>query len=137
MRTIIAKGGGNLGASGSVSHMFERRGYISFPRRAGNADTVFDAALEAGAEDVESSPEGHDIYCQPGVLHEVARALEASLGEPRSAKLIWHPNEPVPVDAEGAAKVIRLLDALDDNDDVQEVFCNFDIPDAVMETLGS
>ena len=137
VRTIISKGGGNLGASGSVSHMFERRGHINFGPQAGDADTVFEAALEAGADDVESNPDGHDIYCQASDLHEVARALETRLGEPRSAKLIWHPHDPVPLDAEGAAKLIRLLEALEDNDDVQEVFGNFDIPDEIMETLGS
>ena len=137
VRTIISKGGGNMGASGSVSHMFERRGLINLGPRAGDADAVFEAALEAGADDVESSPDGHDIYCQASDLHEVARVLEARLGEPRSAKLIWHPHNPVSLDADGAAKVIRLLEALDDNDDIQEVFGNFDIPDEILETFGS
>jgi YebC/PmpR family DNA-binding regulatory protein len=137
VRTIISKGGGNLGATGSVSHMFERRGHINFGPASGDADTLFEAALAAGADDVESSPDGHDIYCQASDLHEVTRALEAILGEPRLAKLTWHPHDQVLLDVEGAGKLVRLLDALDDNDDVQEVFGNYDIPDAVMETLGS
>lgn len=137
VRTIISKSGGNLGATGSVSHMFERRGHINFGPQAGDADTVFEAALEAGADDVESSSDGHDIYCRAGDLHGVAQALEAALGEPRSAKQIWHPLDLVPVDAEGAVKIMRLLDALDDDDDVQEVFSNFEIADDIMEKLGS
>ena len=117
------------GETGSVNYMFQHVGLITFAPEVGDADAVFEAALEAGAENVESSDDGHEIYTGSDDLHEVARALEKVLGEPQSAKLIWQANEPIPVDEEAAAKLFKLLDALDDNDDVQEISGNYDIPD--------
>ena len=136
VRTAFSKNGGNLGAGGSVSHGFDRMGLISYPASAGDADKVFEAALEAGAEDVESSEDGHDIWTAIDGLHEVAKALEAALGEPEGVKLAWRPQNTVEVGEEDAATLLRLIDALEEDDDVQTVWGNYEVPDAVMEKLG-
>lgn len=136
VRTAMAKNGGNLGASGSVSHGFERMGLISYPASAGNAESVFEAALEAGAEDVQSSEDGHEIWTAADGLHEVAKALEAALGEAEGAKLAWKPGTMVSVGAGDAATLLKLIDALEDDDDVQTVWGNYDVPDDVLEGLG-
>ena len=135
VRTAMAKNGGNLGASGSVSHGFERLGLISYPVSAGSADAVFEAALEAGADDVQSSEEGHEIWCSIENLHDVARALEPVLGDSGQAKLAWKPGTMVTVGAEDAAQLMKLIDVLDDDDDVQTVWGNYDVPDDVMAGL--
>ena len=137
IRTIVSKNGGNLGASGSVSHGFDRMGLISYPASAGDADKVFEAALEAGAEDVASSEDGHEIWTAQDSLHEVARALEPALGEAEGTKLAWRPQTSVTLDDEAAAgQLMKLIDALDDDDDVQAVWGNYDVPDEVMDRLG-
>jgi YebC/PmpR family DNA-binding regulatory protein len=136
VRTAIAKNGGNLGAPGSVSHGFDRMGLINYPAKAGDADTVFEAALEAGAEDVSSSDDGHEIWTDQGSLHEVAKALEPVLGEAEGAKLAWRPQTMVEVDEGDAGTLFKLIDALDDDDDVQTVWGNYEVSDAVMEKLG-
>ena len=91
--------------------------------------------MDAGAEDVSSDDEAHEIYCEGGDLHSVAQALEKALGDPQSAKLMWRAKDPIDLDKEGAEKILKLLDTLDDNDDVQEVFGSFNVPDDVMEQL--
>ena len=136
VRTIVSKNGGNLGASGSVSHGFERMGLISYPEKAGEPDAVFEAALEAGAEDVSSSEDGHEIWTAIDTLHEVAKALEPSLGEAEGTKLAWRPGTEVTVGEADAAQLMKLIDALEDDDDVQTVWGNYDVPDEVMEQLG-
>ena len=136
VRTAFAKNGGNLGASGSVSHGFSRLGLITYPASAGSADTVFEAAIEAGAEDVESNDEGHEIWTAQEDLHEVAKALEASLGEPESTKLAWRPQTPVEVGEQEAGSLIKLIDALDEDDDVQTVWGNYEVSDEIMERLS-
>ena len=136
VRTIVSKNGGNLGASGAVSHGFDRLGLISYPATAGGADKVFEAALEAGAEDVSSSDDGHEIWTALDALHEVAKALEPVLGEAEGAKLAWRPQTMVTVAEGDAAQLFKLLDALDDDDDVQTVWGNYDVPDDVMAKLG-
>lgn len=135
VRTAMAKNGGNLGASGSVSHGFERLGLIAYPASAGSADAVFEAALEAGADDVQSSEDGHEIWCSIENLHDVARALEPVLGDSGQAKLAWKPGTMVTVGAEDAAQLMKLIDVLDDDDDVQTVWGNYDVPDDVMAGL--
>ncbi|MBY8822228.1 YebC/PmpR family DNA-binding transcriptional regulator [Sphingomonas colocasiae] len=135
VRTAFSKNGGNLGASGSVSHGFDRMGLIEYPEKAGDAEKVFEAALEAGAEDVVSD-EGHEIWTAQDMLHEVAKALESVLGEPESAKLAWRPQTKVVVDADVAGSLLKLIDTLDDDDDVQTVWGNYEVPDDVMEKLG-
>jgi len=136
VRTIFAKNGGNMGATGSVSHGFDRVGLIAYPRKAATPDAIFEAALEAGADDVVSNEDGHEIYTSIETLHEIARALEAKLGPPESAKLGWRARETVAVGDDHAATLFKLLDALDDDDDVQSVTGNYDIPDEVMAKLG-
>jgi len=136
VRTAVSKNGGNLGTAGSVSHGFDRLGLISYPASAGDAEKVFEAALEAGAEDVTSSEDGHEIWTAQGDLHEVAKALEPVLGESEGAKLAWRPQTMVTVGADYAETLFKLLDALDDDDDVQTVWGNYEIPDDVMEKLG-
>jgi len=136
VRTAFAKNGGNLGASGSVAHGFDRVGVIAYPGKAGSADAVFEAALDAGADDVESDDESHTIYTAPDALHEAAQALEAKLGAPESAKLGWRPKEMVTVGDDNAPTLFKLIDTLDDDDDVQNVTGNYDIPDEVMAKLG-
>jgi len=135
VRTIFSKNGGNLGASGSVSHGFDRMGLIEYPASAGSADEVLEAAIEAGADDVESNEDGHEIWTAQESLHEVARALEKALGEPESTKLAWRPQTPVEVGGDEAAQLIKLIDALEDDDDVQTVWGNYEVPDEVMERL--
>jgi len=136
VRTAVSKNGGNLGASGSVSHGFDRLGLINYPAGAGDADTVFEAALEAGAEDVSSSDDGHEIWTAVDTLHEVARALEERLGEAEGAKLAWRPQTTIEVNEDDAGRLFRLIDALEDDDDVQTVWGNYDVSEEVMERLG-
>ena len=136
VRTAFSKNGGNLGTAGSVSHGFDRLGLISYPVTAGDADAVFEAALEGGADDVESSEDGHDIWTAVENLHPAAKAIEASLGEPEGVKLAWKPQLQVSVDESDAAKLLKLIDTLDDDDDVQTVWGNYDIPDEIIEKLG-
>jgi len=135
VRTIFSKNGGNLGASGSVSHGFQRMGLVEYPAAAGDADKVLEAAIEAGAEDVESDEDGHRIWTSVETLHEVAKALEPLLGEAESAKLAWKPATEVEVRGEDAAQLMKLLDALEDDDDVQTVWGNEKVPDEELEKL--
>jgi YebC/PmpR family DNA-binding regulatory protein len=135
VRTIFSKNGGNLGASGSVSHGFSRLGLITYPAAAGDNDKVFEAAIEAGAEDVESDEDGHQIWTAQEDLHEVSKALEQSLGEAESTKLAWRPQTPVEVGGDDAGQLLKLIDALEDDDDVQTVWGNYEVPDEVMERL--
>ena len=135
VRTAFAKNGGNLGASGGVSHGFERLGLISYPAKAGDADKVFEAALDAGADDVQSTEDGHDIWTAIDGMHDVVRGLEAVLGEAEAIKLAWKPGLTVAVGEADAAQLLKLIDALEDDDDVQTVWGNYDVPDEVMEKL--
>lgn len=137
VRATFGKNGGNMAETGAVSFMFDRKGQILYPVDAGSEDEVLEAALEAGAEDVESSEDGHSIYSGPTELAEVASALEASLGEAESTKLIWKPQTLTPIDGEEAGTLLKLIAALEDDDDVQSVTANFDMPDEVMEQFAS
>jgi YebC/PmpR family DNA-binding regulatory protein len=136
VRTIFSKNGGNLGAGGSVSHGFERLGLIEYGSGTGNADKVFEAAIEAGAEDVESDEGGHRIWTALDQLHEVQKALEPLLGEAEGAKLAWKPATEVAVHGDDAANLMKLIDSLEDDDDVQTVWGNYDIPDDELERLA-
>ncbi|MDA7551954.1 YebC/PmpR family DNA-binding transcriptional regulator [Rhodobacteraceae bacterium] len=135
VRSTFSKNGGNLGETGSVGFMFERKGEVSYGADVGNGDTVMMAAIEAGAEDVESSDDGHIIWCLDTDLNEVSSALEAELGESQSTKLIWKPTTTTELDLEGMQKLMKLIDALEDDDDVQRVTSNFEATDEVMEQL--
>jgi YebC/PmpR family DNA-binding regulatory protein len=136
VRLAFSKNGGNLGAPNAVSHGFDRLGLISYPAKAGDAEKLFEAALEAGADDVESNEDGHSIWTSAEALHEVAKAIEPVLGEPEGIKLAWRPQTQVSVDEEAAGTLMKLIDALEDDDDVQTVWGNYDVPDDVMEKLG-
>ncbi len=136
VRTIFSKNGGNLGASGSVSPGFDRVGLIEYPGTAGDSEKVLDAAIEAGADDVESHEDGHQIWTSVETLHEVAKALEPMLGEADGAKLAWKPSTEVEVRGDDAASLMKLIDALEEDDDVQTVWGNYDVPDEELERLG-
>lgn len=135
VRSIFSKNGGNLGETGSVGFIFERKGEVAYGVDAGDADTVLMAAIEAGAEDVESSEEGHLIWCQDTDLNDVSNALETELGESQSTKLIWKPTTTTELDLEGMQKLMKLIDALEDDDDVQRVTANFEASDEIMDQL--
>lgn len=135
VRSYFTKAGGNLGQTGSVSHGFDRLGEISYPVGAGSADEVMMAAIEAGAEDVDSDEEGHWIYCKVEDLSAVSEALEASLGESTESKLVWRPQSRTEVDLETATKLMKLIDLLEDDDDVQTVTHNFDVPEEIAAQL--
>ncbi len=137
VRAKFSKNGGNLGASGSVSHAFDRVGMIRYPAKAGSAEKVFEAALEAGAGDCQSDDESHEITCEVEDFAAVRDALEATLGEPEEARLIWKPQNTVQVDGDAAATLMKMLAALDDDDDVQNVYANFEMSDEVMERLSA
>ncbi|SLN41871.1 putative transcriptional regulatory protein [Roseovarius gaetbuli] len=137
VRSTFSKNGGNLGETGSVGFMFERKGEISYPAEVGDSDTVMMAAIEAGAEDVESGEDGHVIWCADSDLNEVATALETEIGESTSTKLVWKPVTTTEMDLEGMQKLMKLIDALEDDDDVQRVTTNFEASDEVMEQLGA
>ena len=137
VRAAFSKFGGNLGETNSVSFMFNRVGQIIYPAEVGSADDVLEAAIEAGAENAESSETEHEITCPVEDFNTVREALEAKLGEPQSAGLTWKPLNTVAVDEDQAGTLIKLFDTLDDNDDVQQVSANFDIADDVMAKLSA
>ncbi|MEM6438983.1 MAG: YebC/PmpR family DNA-binding transcriptional regulator [Pseudomonadota bacterium] len=137
VRSIFSKHGGNLGETGSVGFMFDRMGQVLYPAEAGDADALMEAAVEAGAEDVESGEDGHVIWCAAEDLHDVSSTLEAALGEAESAKLVWRPNLSTEVDVEKGAVLMKLLEALDDDDDVQTVTANFDMSEEAMAELSA
>jgi YebC/PmpR family DNA-binding regulatory protein len=136
VRTIFSKNGGNLGASGSVSHGFDRMGLIEYPIAAGDAEKVLEAAIEAGADDVESDEDGHQIWTAQDGMHDVAKSLEAALGEAEAVKLAWRPQTPVTVTGGDAATLMKLIDTLEDDDDVQTIWGNYEVPDEELEKLG-
>jgi YebC/PmpR family DNA-binding regulatory protein len=135
VRSTFTKNGGNLGETGSVGFMFDRKGAVTYPAEVGDADTVMMAAIEAGAEDVESEEGGHVIWCADTDLNDVSTALEAELGESESTKLVWKPTTTTELDLEGMTKLMKLIDALEDDDDIQRVTANFEASDEVMEAL--
>ena len=137
VRSAFSKHGGNLGETGAVSFMFDHVGLIHYPLGRGSADEIFEAALEAGAEDVESNDQGHDIYCQPDDFHTVVEALEKALGEPEQAGLDWRPQTTTEVDENQASTLLKLIDVLEDSDDVQRVASNFDISEEIMARLSA
>jgi len=136
IRTIFSKNGGNLGASGSVSFQFDRLGELTYLAKVGSEDKVMEAAIEAGAQDVESDEETHTVYTAFEDFAEVAAALEAVLGEAKSAKIVWRPKTYVDVTGDAVPTLLKLIDALDDDDDVQNVYGDYDISDEDMEKFG-
>ncbi len=136
VRSTFTKYGGNLGETGAVSFMWDRVGQISYGPEAGSEDKVMEAAIEAGAEDVESDEDGHTIYTAFADLSDVATALEAALGPAKATALAWRPKVRTPVSGDGAATLMKLLETLDDDDDVQNVYSNEDIDAAELEKLA-
>ncbi|GLK66714.1 YebC/PmpR family DNA-binding transcriptional regulator [Hansschlegelia plantiphila] len=137
VRSYFTKSGGALGETGSVGFMFNRVGEIVYPAKAGTADAVLEAAIEAGAEDVESDDENHVVTCAFEDLGEVSKALEAALGEAESVKATWRPNVTTALDEEKAISLLKLIDTLDDDDDVQNVYGNYEISDEIMAKLDA
>lgn len=138
VRSAMQKHGGNMGASGSVAHQFEHCGAVTYLAEAASADDMFEAALEAGATDCEFDAEtGHAIFCDVAELHQVRAALEERFGEATSAKLVWKPQMSVELGADQAETLLKMLEALDDNDDVQNVYGNYEIPDDIFAKLTS
>ncbi len=135
VRSTFTKNGGNLGETGSVVFMFERKGEITYPAGAGDSDTVMMAAIEAGADDVESGEDGHVIWCTDTDLNDVTTALESELGESEATRLVWKPASTTEMDLEGMQKLMKLIEALEDDDDVQRVTTNFEASDEVMAQL--
>jgi YebC/PmpR family DNA-binding regulatory protein len=136
VRTAFTKSGGALGETGSVGFMFDHVGEITYGADVGDEDALMEAGIEAGAEDVVSDKETHTVYCAFEDIGDVSSALEATLGEPKSVKAIWKPQNETPVGADKAEQLLRFMDVLDDDDDVQNVYSNFDISDDVMAGLS-
>jgi YebC/PmpR family DNA-binding regulatory protein len=137
VRSVFTKAGGNLAETGAVAFMFDRVGIVEFDAKVADDDAMLEAAVEAGANDVESDPEsGHTVYCDQAALAEVARALEARFGEPRKSALVWRPQNSVAVDDEAGEKLLRLVETLDSHDDVQHVYGNFEVSDALVARMG-
>ncbi|MBY0355980.1 MAG: YebC/PmpR family DNA-binding transcriptional regulator, partial [Rickettsiales bacterium] len=137
VRAAFTKMNGNLGESGSVSFMFDRLGRIEYPASVASEEAMFDAVIEAGGENCESSAEGHVITCATDALHEVLRALEVRFGESHSAKMVWLPKTTAPVDEEQAKTLLKLIDLLEDNDDVQDVTSNFEVSEDILMRLSA
>ncbi|TPW30108.1 YebC/PmpR family DNA-binding transcriptional regulator [Martelella alba] len=137
VRSIFTKAGGALGETGSVSFSFDHVGEVVYKVEAGDADAVMEAAIEAGADDVESDEDGHTIYCAFEAINEVSKALEDALGEAESVKAIWKPQNTIPVDEEKATSLMRLIENLEDDDDVQNVYSNFEVDDETMAKLSA
>jgi YebC/PmpR family DNA-binding regulatory protein len=137
VRAAFTKAGGALGETNSVSFMWDRVGEIVYPASAGDAEKVLDAAIEAGADDVQSDEEGHTILCAFENIGDVSKALEAALGEAESVKTIWKPQNNVPVDEERAQSLLRLVSVLEDDDDVQNVYANFEVDDETLAKLSA
>jgi YebC/PmpR family DNA-binding regulatory protein len=135
VRSLFAKYGGNLGETGSVAFMFNRAGEITYKAQAGSADQVMEAAIEAGADDVQSDDNAHVILCAFESIGEVTSGLSTKLGDAETVKVVWKPQTVTPVDEDTAQTLMKLIDSLDEDDDVQNVFTNFEVSDEVMKKL--
>jgi YebC/PmpR family DNA-binding regulatory protein len=137
VRATFTKSGGNLAETGAVSFMFDHVGVIEYDAKVASGEAMFEAALEAGADDVVSSESGHEIYASPDNFGSVNKALEAKFGEPRKSTLVWRPQNTVPVDDEQGEKVLKLIDSLNEHDDVQNVYANFEVSDALVAKMSA
>jgi len=137
VRSTFSKNGGNLAETGAVSFMFDHVGVVEFDAKVASADAMLDAAIEAGADDVVSSEGGHEVYASQDSFREVAKALEAKFGEPRKAALVWKPQNTISVDDEDGEKLLKLIETLNDHDDVQNVYANFEISDALVARMSA
>jgi YebC/PmpR family DNA-binding regulatory protein len=137
VRSTFTKSGGHLAETGAVSFMFDHVGVIEYDAGVASGEAMFEAALEAGADDVVSSESGHEIYASPDKFGSVSKALEAKFGEPRKSALVWRPQNTVAVDDEQGEKVLKLIDSLNEHDDVQNVYANFEVSDALVAKMSA
>jgi len=137
VRSTFSKSGGNLAETGAVSFMFDHVGVVEYDTGVASADAMLEAAIEAGAEDVVSGEDGHQVYTTPETLRDVAKALEAQFGEARKAALVWKPQNTIAVDDDNGEKLLRLIETLEDHDDVQNVYANFEVSDALVQKLSA
>jgi YebC/PmpR family DNA-binding regulatory protein len=137
VRSYFTKAGGSLAETGAVSFMFDRVGLIEFDRKVASEDAMLEAALDAGAEDVSTSEDGHEIVTTLESLRDIAQALESKFSEPRKAALVWRPQTTISVDDEAGEKILKLVGALEDNDDVQNVYANFEVSDTLVAKMGA
>jgi YebC/PmpR family DNA-binding regulatory protein len=135
VRSYFTKAGGSLAETGAVSFMFDRVGLIVFDRKVADEDAMLEAAIDAGADDVASGPEEHEVITSVAALSDAQKALEAKFGEPRKASIVWRPQNTIAVDDEAGEKILRLIGALEDNDDVQTVTANFEVSEALLEKM--
>ncbi|MBI1867529.1 MAG: YebC/PmpR family DNA-binding transcriptional regulator [Methylocystis sp.] len=136
VRSYFNKAGGALAETGAVSFMFDRVGLVEFDRKTASEDAMMEAAIEAGADDVSTTEETHEIITAPESLREVAKTLESKFGEPNKAALVWRPQNTIEVDDEAGERILKLVGALEDNDDVQNVYANFEVSDALVARLA-
>jgi YebC/PmpR family DNA-binding regulatory protein len=137
VRAIFSKNGGNLAETGAVSFMFSHVGVVEYDAKAASADAILEAAIDAGAEDVASNDDGHQVITTPDTLNDVTKTLEARFGEPRKSSMLWKPQNTVALDDEAGEKVLKLIESLDDSDDVQNVYANFEVSDALVAKMSS
>jgi YebC/PmpR family DNA-binding regulatory protein len=137
VRATFTKSGGNLAETGAVSFMFDHVGVIEFDAKVASADAMFEAGIEAGADDVVSSENGHEVYAAQENFAAAAKALETKFGEPRKASLVWKPQNTVAIDDGQGEKLLKLIENLNDNDDVQNVYANFEVSDALVAKLSA
>jgi YebC/PmpR family DNA-binding regulatory protein len=137
VRSYFTKTGGNLAETGAVSFMFDHVGLIEFDAKAASADAMLEAAIDAGAEDVVSNENGHEVYASQDTFGDVAKTLEAKFGEPRKTALVWKPQNTIPVDDDKGEKLFKLMEMLNDHDDVQNVYANFEVSDALMAKMSA
>ena len=137
VRSYFTKAGGNLAETGAVSFMFDHVGVIEFDAKVASADAMLEAAIDAGADDVVSNETGHEVYAAQESFANVAKALEAKFGEPRKAGLVWKPQNTVAIDDEKGEKLFKLMEMLNEHDDVQNVYANFEVSDALMGKMSA
>jgi YebC/PmpR family DNA-binding regulatory protein len=137
VRATFTKNGGNLATTGAVSFMFNHIGVVEYDAKAASADAMLDAAIDAGADDVTSNDDGHQVFTTTESLRDVAKALEAKFGEPRKSALLWKPQNTVALDDEAGEKMLKLIELLDDNEDVQNVYANFEVSDALVQKMSA
>jgi YebC/PmpR family DNA-binding regulatory protein len=137
VRSIFTKAGGNLAETGAVSFMFDHVGVVEFDAKVASADAMLEAAIEAGAEDVASTEDGHQVFTTTDTLRDVSKALEAKFGEPRKSAMLWKPQNTIAVDDEAGEKILKLIETLDDNEDVQNVYANFEVSDALVQKMSA
>jgi YebC/PmpR family DNA-binding regulatory protein len=137
VRSVFTKAGGNLAETGAVSFMFNHVGAVEFDAKVASADAMLEAAIDAGAEDVASNDDGHQVFTTSETLRDVAKALEAKFGEPRKAALLWKPQNTIALDDEAGEKLLKLIETLDEHDDVQNVYANFEVSDSLVQKMSA